>query len=46
MFSGHFFRSCHVPAFFQDSNLKQNEAAMRAILVKAETDTDEWVPWI
>ena len=27
----------------KDSNLKKNEAAMRAILVKAETDTDEWV---
>ncbi|CAK9082404.1 unnamed protein product [Durusdinium trenchii] len=27
----------------KDSNLKKNEAAMRAILVKAETDPDEWV---
>mmetsp|Transcript_7604 Transcript_7604/g.9452 ORF Transcript_7604/g.9452 Transcript_7604/m.9452 type:complete len:242 (-) Transcript_7604:10-735(-) len=27
----------------KDSNLKQNEAAIRAILGKAETDTDLWV---
>ncbi|CAJ1350795.1 unnamed protein product, partial [Effrenium voratum] len=27
----------------KDSYLKKNEAAMRAILVKAETDPDEWV---